>query len=81
MNAQTPLLLQPIGLSRDESARFIGIKPTLFDQLVADGRMPPPLRINRRRVWSRIEIESAFASLSTDAVTAETDDENEWDDV
>jgi hypothetical protein len=31
--------------------------------MVADGRMPPPKRINARRVWSRPALEAAFAEL------------------
>jgi hypothetical protein len=30
---------------------FCGISSTLFDQLVADGRMPRARRINGRKVW------------------------------
>jgi len=37
--------LRPIprrGLSRVESAIYVGVSPTLFDQMVKDGRMPAP---------------------------------------
>jgi len=46
--------LRPIprrGLSRVESAIYVGVSPTLFDQMVKDGRMPTPKRINGRVVW------------------------------
>jgi predicted DNA-binding transcriptional regulator AlpA len=52
-----------LGLSRSQSAEYIGVSPSLFDELVADGRMPPPKRINARRVWSRPALEAAFAEL------------------
>ena len=81
MKPHSPLVIHPLGLSRDVSARYIGVKPTLFDQLVADGRMPPPLRINRRKVWNRIEIETAFSLLSRHVAANDHDDENEWDDI
>ena len=63
------------GLNREEAATYIGIKPTLFDTLVADGRMPKPRCINSRRVWSRIELEKAFALLPVDG---QHDEENPW---
>jgi hypothetical protein len=30
------------GLSRDEAAMYVGISPSKFDELLADGRMPSP---------------------------------------
>jgi excisionase family DNA binding protein len=38
----------PRGLSRDEAARYIGVGTTKFDEMVADGRMPRPKRIDGR---------------------------------
>ena len=58
-----PISLPPLGLSREQAAAYIGISPSLFDVLVGDGRMPLPKRINRRRLWDRRTIESAFAAL------------------
>jgi hypothetical protein len=40
------------------------VSPTLFDEMVADGRMPRPVRINARAVWDRIKLDEAFAGLS-----------------
>jgi predicted DNA-binding transcriptional regulator AlpA len=51
------------GLSREEAAEFIGVSPTLFDEMVKDGRMPPPKMINSRRVWWRLGLEKAFVGL------------------
>jgi predicted DNA-binding transcriptional regulator AlpA len=56
----------PRGLSREQSARYIGIGPSLFDQLVKDGRMPKPKRINARTVWDRRKIDEAFDMLDDD---------------
>ncbi|WP_084496678.1 helix-turn-helix transcriptional regulator [Aquamicrobium defluvii] len=53
----------PRGLSRDEAARYVGVGSTLFDEMVADGRMPTPKRINSRTVWDRAAIDIAFTSL------------------
>jgi len=53
----------PRGLSRRVSAAYIGISPSLFDDLVRDGRMPRPIRINSRVVWDRYAIDEAFDAL------------------
>ncbi|MER8427633.1 hypothetical protein [Mesorhizobium sp. M1403] len=53
----------PRGLSREEAARYIGIGPTLFDEMVADGRMPRPKLINSRTIWDRVTLDIAFSSL------------------
>lgn len=53
----------PRGLSREEAARYIGVGSTLVDEMVADGRMPKPKRINSRAVWDRVALDIAFTSL------------------
>jgi len=62
-----PASLPPRGLSREEAAAYIGIGATKFDEMVADGRMPPAKRIDGRRVWDRHRVDSAFAALPTEA--------------
>ena len=59
-----PPSLAPRGLSRVQAAAYVGISPTLFDEMVADGRMPKPVRINARTVWDRVKLDEAFATLS-----------------
>lgn len=61
----------PRGLSRDLAATYIGISTTKFDELVADGRMPKPKRIDGRKVWDRIEIDMRFADLPAENVDGE----------
>jgi predicted DNA-binding transcriptional regulator AlpA len=51
------------GRSRDAAALFIGVKPTKFDELVADGRMPQPYQIDGRVVWDVYELDDAFERL------------------
>lgn len=53
----------PRGLSRDEAARWIGVGTTKFDELVKDGRMPRPKRIDGRAVWDRYALDAAFSAL------------------
>jgi predicted DNA-binding transcriptional regulator AlpA len=54
------------GLSRVQAAGYVGVSPSLFDQMVADGRMPRPKRINARTVWDRVQLDAAFAALPPD---------------
>ena len=53
----------PRGLSREEAARYVGVGTSMFDQLIAEGRMPRPLRVGKRLIWDRLKIEAAFADL------------------
>ncbi|MDR6303420.1 putative DNA-binding transcriptional regulator AlpA [Nitrobacter vulgaris] len=72
---QQLLPLAPRGLSRVQAAMYVGISPALFDELVKDGRMPKPLRINSRTIWDRIRLDEAFeAILDEESRTA-----NPWD--
>ena len=58
-----PLNLPPRGLSREQAAAYYGVSPGLFDVMVADGRAPQPKEINRRLVWDRLQLDSAFSAL------------------
>ena len=60
----------PRGLSREEAARYVGVGVTLFDEMVADGRLPRPKRINSRVVWDRFAIDAYFADLPEDRANA-----------
>ena len=60
-----PTNLPPRGLSRVQAAAYIGVSPTLFDQMVDDGRMPQPIRINARVLWDRLQLDEAFAELAS----------------
>jgi excisionase family DNA binding protein len=61
--AADSLSYAPRGLSREEAARYIGVGATKFDEMVKDGRMPRPKRIDGRVVWDRIKLEAAFSDL------------------
>jgi predicted DNA-binding transcriptional regulator AlpA len=75
-------LIVPRGLARAEAAAYVGIGATKFDQLVADGRMPRPRRIDGRKVWDRAELDAAFDDLPRDGQGGpgdyDDDDDNEW---
>ena len=72
-----PTSLAPRGLSRVQSAAYIGISPSLFDEMVKDGRMPQPIRINSRVLWDRLQLDEAFAALSDSG----SDRDNPWSKV
>jgi len=38
------------GLSRDEAAMYVGVSAGKFDEMVGDGRMPAPVRIDHRKI-------------------------------
>lgn len=61
-----PHSLAPRGLSRETAAAYIDVSPSKFDEMVSDGRMPKPKRIDARRVWDRAKIDKAFTSLPGD---------------
>jgi len=75
-----PLSLAPRGLSRVQSAAYIGVSPGLFDEMVRDKRMPSPKRINARTVWDRLELDEAFAALPTPGHDPQ-EGPNPWDEV
>ncbi len=54
------------GLSRTEAALYLGISPSKFDELVADGRVSRPRLIDKRKVWDVFELDLAFDDLPRD---------------
>lgn len=67
--------IEPRGLSRVEAADYVGVSPSLFDQMVADGRMPLPIQINSRKVWDRRQLDQAIDALGGIGPN------NPWDDA
>ena len=69
-----PLSCPPRGLKREQAAAYVGpVGTTKFDEMVKDGRMPKPKRIDGLTSWDRLELDVAYAALPTD------DDSNPWD--
>ena len=74
---QTPsTILEPRGLNREQASLYIGISVSKFDQLVLEGRMPAPKRIDTRKVWDRHALDTAFWALPDDGPDR---DVNPWD--
>lgn len=63
------------GLNRVEAATYVGVSPSKFDELVKDGRMPKPKKIDARRIFDIRALDLAFDQLTDEG------DANEWDDA
>jgi hypothetical protein len=77
-----PVSLLPFGVNREQAAAVIGVSPTTFDQMVADGRMPQPRVPSKKRyVWDLEELGEAFRRLPhrDDQVDGESRKDNPWD--
>lgn len=48
--------MQPRGLDRKQASAYVNLSTTKFDQLVAEGRLPPPKLIDSRKVWDRLAL-------------------------
>jgi hypothetical protein len=55
------------GLSRDEAAMYVGVSAGKFDEMVGDGRMPRPVKIDRRNIWDIRSLDLAFDELSAES--------------
>jgi predicted DNA-binding transcriptional regulator AlpA len=51
------------GLRREEAAQYVGVGATKFDQLIEDGRMPQPIRIDGCVVWDIVDLDRSFEAL------------------
>jgi predicted DNA-binding transcriptional regulator AlpA len=65
------------GLSRNEAAMYIGISANKFEELVRDGRMPRPKRIDGRKVWDVRDLDMAFDALPSENPQSQG---SSWDD-
>ena len=68
-----PRSLAPRGLSRVQAAAYVGTGPTKFDEMVKDGRMPKPKRVDGRTIWDRFRLDESFEELPSE------DSANPWD--
>jgi predicted DNA-binding transcriptional regulator AlpA len=60
-------------LNREQAAQYVGVSPSLFDELVANGRMPKGVVLSERRFgWVQRELDGAIATLPRKGET-ETD--------
>ena len=64
------------GLNRVEAARYIGVSPTTFDNLVTENKMPKPKKIGTRRIWDVSRLDLAFDAIAGDDAAV-----NPWDEL
>lgn len=66
----------PRGLSREEAASYVGLGTSFFDQLIAEGKLPKPIRLGKRTIWDLRDLDAAFDSFKDSMPDLEP---NEWD--
>ena len=71
-----PPSLPPRGLSRLQAAEYIGVGASKFDEMVSDGRMPKPKKIDGRVVWDRVLLDDKFEALEDKSSTPKP---RKWD--
>jgi len=76
-----PPTLAPRLISRVAAAAYISVSPTMFDEMVRDGRMPQPKKLGERRLaWDVRAIDLAVDLLPvqgndiTDTAWSDIDD-------
>ncbi|WP_338661138.1 hypothetical protein VQH23_12910 [Pararoseomonas sp. SCSIO 73927] len=69
----------PFAVSRTQAAALLGISPTFFDSLVADGRMPQPRQLGGRVLWYPEELRAAFLAIPPRQGHIPAPALNEWD--
>jgi predicted DNA-binding transcriptional regulator AlpA len=52
------------GLDHDEAAIYIGVSHAVFDQMVNDGRLPPPSEFDGEQVWDLVQLDRAMDRLT-----------------
>ena len=65
------------GLRRQEAALYVGLGLRKFEMLVAEGRMPAPIKIDGCAIWDVWQLDAMFDDLA--AETANDNKPNEWD--
>ena len=71
----TEPLYPPRWMRRTEAARWVAMSPSKFDQLVKDGRLPPPKMIDGVILWDRYRLDAAV-ELFPDR--GEVTDQDDW---
>jgi predicted DNA-binding transcriptional regulator AlpA len=61
------------GIRRNEAALYVGVSGRKFDQMVRDGWMPKPKRVDGCVLWDLRALDTAFDALDSPY------EANEWD--
>lgn len=65
------------GLRRPDAARYVGVSPTKFDEMVKDHRMPQAFNVDNCVIWDIRDLDEAFEALKAPA----EDVDDGWSDV
>lgn len=68
----------PRGLRAPDAAAYIGIGKSKFFEMVGDGRLPQPKKIDGCVVWDRFALDEAFSTLGNHEGEDQSTDENPW---
>ncbi len=75
-----PPNLAPRLLSKESAAAYVSVSMGLFDEMVDDGRMPPPrILSNKRRAWDIRQLDIAIDNLPLACEDSRSD--QTWEDV
>lgn len=66
--------MTPRLFTRQSLAEYLGITPAKVSELVADGKLPPPVKVGVRQLFDRCAVDA-----SVDAWFVESETESEWD--
>lgn len=78
MARQPPLPPRLVG--REAAAAYLSLSPAMFDAMVRDKRMPPPLRLTKgRKAWDVRQLDQAIDELPLDGDDTDTSNDG-WDD-
>lgn len=61
--AHSALPYPPVLMRRSEAAAYVRVSPNKFDQWVADGRMPKPVRVDSCVLWHRDHLDAYAHAL------------------
>jgi len=65
---QDHLSYPPRGMRVDRAAAYLGISKSKFLQLVDQGRLPKPVRIDGITTWDRLDIDVAYEGMKEQQV-------------
>ncbi|PHK93158.1 hypothetical protein CR162_20110 [Pseudoroseomonas rhizosphaerae] len=58
-----PAGILPFLVAREAAAALVGVSTTKFDEMVGDGRMPEPRKVDARILWDTEELRAAVRLL------------------
>ena len=53
------------GLRRHEAAQYLGVSPSLFDQLIVERKMPKAIKIRACSVWDVHDLDVSFEAMKS----------------